>query len=75
MASLSNYTKALTYENMNPKVRNVQYAVRGELAIKAEDLKEKLERGDASLGFKQIVNCNIGNPQQLQQKPITFFRQ
>ncbi|KAJ1653277.1 alanine transaminase [Dispira simplex] len=75
MASSSNYTKTLTYENMNPKVRNVQYAVRGELAIKAEDLKEKLERGDVSLGFKQIVNCNIGNPQQLQQKPITFFRQ
>jgi hypothetical protein len=25
--------------------------------------------------FKQVVYCNIGNPQQLGQKPITFFRQ
>ena len=25
--------------------------------------------------FTQMVQCNIGNPQQLGQKPITFFRQ
>lgn len=28
-----------------------------------------------SLPFDRIINCNIGNPQQLSQKPITFFRQ
>jgi hypothetical protein len=27
------------------------------------------------LDFDRIIYCNIGNPQQLQQKPITFFRQ
>ncbi len=27
------------------------------------------------LAFTKITNCNIGNPQQLEQKPITFFRQ
>lgn len=27
------------------------------------------------LNFDRIIYCNIGNPQQLQQKPITFFRQ
>lgn len=25
--------------------------------------------------FKKLVWCNIGNPQQLGQRPITFFRQ
>ena len=25
--------------------------------------------------FDEIIYCNIGNPQQLNQKPITFFRQ
>jgi alanine transaminase len=25
--------------------------------------------------FKKVTYCNIGNPQQLNQKPITFFRQ
>lgn len=27
------------------------------------------------LGFSQVVHCNICNPQQLDQQPITFFRQ
>lgn len=30
---------------------------------------------DKSLAFDRVVFCNIGNPQQLAQKPITFFRQ
>ncbi len=25
--------------------------------------------------FNKIVHCNIGNPHQLGQQPITFFRQ
>jgi len=29
----------------------------------------------AKLPFKRVVGCNIGNPQALDQKPITFFRQ
>ena len=59
---------------MNAHIKNVEYAVRGELAIKAETLRDQLNKAN-SLPFKTIVNCNIGNPQQLQQKPITFFRQ
>jgi hypothetical protein len=59
---------------MNAHIRNVEYAVRGELAIKAETLKKQLN-SNKSLPFETIVNCNIGNPQQLEQKPITFFRQ
>ncbi|CAG8697170.1 2367_t:CDS:2, partial [Acaulospora morrowiae] len=27
------------------------------------------------LGFDAVIGCNIGNPQQLLQQPITFFRQ
>lgn len=30
---------------------------------------------DESLPFDQVISANIGNPQQLDQKPITFFRQ
>ncbi|KAJ1984524.1 alanine transaminase [Dimargaris verticillata] len=67
--------KVLTIDTINPKVKNVQYAVRGELAIKAEELKAKLTQGAKDLPFSTIVNCNIGNPQQLKQPPITFFRQ
>jgi hypothetical protein len=31
--------KVLTVESMNESVKNVEYAVRGELAIKAENLR------------------------------------
>ncbi|RKP25276.1 pyridoxal phosphate-dependent transferase, partial [Syncephalis pseudoplumigaleata] len=59
---------------INPNIRLVEYAVRGELAIRAEELNVALAHGE-SLPFSRVVNCNIGNPQQLNQKPITFFRQ
>ena len=66
----------LTVADLNPAVLNVQYAVRGELAIKAEDLRNKLEAGH-ELPFKRVINSNIGNPQQkgLDQPPLTFTRQ
>ncbi|KAK3812957.1 MAG: pyridoxal phosphate-dependent transferase [Benniella sp.] len=67
-------TKILTSKNMNQQVREAQYAVRGELAIRSEELKNELAKG-VKLPFKRVVGCNIGNPQALDQKPITFFRQ
>ncbi|KAF9194982.1 hypothetical protein BGZ51_005946 [Haplosporangium sp. Z 767] len=66
--------KILTGNNMNPNVRKAEYAVRGELAIRSEKIKTELANG-ASFPFKRVVGCNIGNPQALDQKPITFFRQ
>lgn len=68
-------TKRLTPENINPHVVKAKYAVRGELAVKSEEYKARLAKGDKSLPFDQVINANIGNPQQLDQKPITFFRQ
>ncbi|GBC06735.1 hypothetical protein RclHR1_07000005 [Rhizophagus clarus] len=68
--------KLLTYESINPHVKRVEYAVRGELAIRAEQIKDELSKGNSyNYDFDTVVNCNIGNPQQLKQKPITFFRQ
>ncbi|KAI9140283.1 pyridoxal phosphate-dependent transferase [Paraphysoderma sedebokerense] len=65
----------MTYENINPLVKNAEYAVRGELAIRAEQLRNELNKKSSTLPFKQITNCNIGNPQQLNQQPITYLRQ
>ncbi|KAJ1893565.1 alanine transaminase [Kickxella alabastrina] len=67
--------KVLTLETMNPNLRAMEYAVRGAIPIRAEALKEQLKSHPGSLLFKQITACNIGNPQQLMQKPITFLRQ
>jgi alanine transaminase len=68
--------RRLNYDNINPHVKAAQYAVRGELAVKSEEYRANLASADsAGLPFKQIISANIGNPQQLDQKPITFFRQ
>jgi alanine transaminase len=69
----------LTLENINPHVRAAQYAVRGELAVRAEEYRRQLAEQSPSspsrLPFDKVISANIGNPQQLDQKPITFFRQ
>jgi len=66
----------LNINNINPHVRAAQYAVRGELAVKSEQYRAALAKGDGKdLPFDTVIAANIGNPQQLDQKPITFFRQ
>ena len=48
--------------------------MRGEIVLLAQKMQKELAAGK-EYPFKKIVMCNIGNPQQLGQKPITFFRQ
>ena len=73
--------RSLNIDNINPHIRNAQYAVRGELAIRSEDYRVKLQKTrpptppDETLPFDSVISANIGNPQQLDQQPITFFRQ
>jgi aspartate/methionine/tyrosine aminotransferase len=52
--------------HLNPRVLNAEYAVRGPIVIRAQQLEEQ---------GKKIVYCNIGNPQALGQRPLTFIRQ
>jgi alanine transaminase len=66
--------RSLNINNINPHVKEAKYAVRGELAIKSEAYRAKLAKGE-KLPFDKVISANIGNPQQLDQKPITFFRQ
>jgi alanine transaminase len=69
--------KMLTLKNMNQSVVAAEYAVRGELAIRAEQLRSQLadKTSGTRLPFDGVISCNIGNPQQLGQPPISFFRQ
>jgi aspartate/methionine/tyrosine aminotransferase len=36
---------------------------------------EKRLKAGEKMPFKKVIYCNIGNPQSLEQKPITFHRQ
>ncbi|CAJ1939073.1 unnamed protein product [Cylindrotheca closterium] len=53
-------------ETMSQSLRRMQYAVRGEVVMKADQL--------AAQG-RDILYTNIGNPHQVGQAPITYFRQ
>ncbi|ORX38241.1 transaminase [Kockovaella imperatae] len=67
----------LTKSSINPAVLEVEYAVRGELALKADKYTHELADGKKDLPFDKVVTANIGNPQQkgLDQVPITYWRQ
>eukprot|EP00899_Mesostigma_viride_P028026 jgi/Mesvir1/8408/Mv12647-RA.2 len=58
--------KQLTLQSINQNILNSQYAVRGELYLRAQELQKQ---------GKEIIFTNVGNPHALGQKPITFFRQ
>lgn len=64
----------LTYESLNPSLRSAAYAVRGEIVIRAAAIAAELKAGSVKHPFKDIVYCNIGNPQELGQAPLTFPR-
>lgn len=75
--SSSAVMNSLTVDSLNPAIRNVEYAVRGELAIKAEAYRNQLKQPNHGLPFDRVISSNIGNPQQkgLDQQPISFNRQ
>ncbi len=53
-------------ENLCRAVREMQYAVRGPIVARAQELERQ---------GRQIIYCNIGNPQALAQRPLTWVRQ
>ena len=48
---------------------------RGEIVSRAKEIEDEIEAGKSDKPFKTILYCNIGNPQQLGQHPVTYFRQ
>lgn len=68
------HQKVLTYNNLSSNIKNAKYAVRGPIMIKAGELQKRLSQGE-KLPFSEIFLCNVGNPQQLGQPPLTFNRQ
>ena len=51
---------------VNKNIIDLEYAVRGPIPQQAAKLKQE---------GRNIIPCNIGNPQALGQKPITFYRE
>ncbi len=51
---------------LSERLLKAEYAVRGPIVQRAQELEAE---------GKKIIYCNIGNPQALEQKPLTFLRQ
>ena len=66
---------SITIDTINQNVKDMQYAVRGAIVSKAGEIEQALKADPTKYPFDKIVMCNIGNPQSLGQKPITFYRQ
>lgn len=56
----------ISIKDLNPHLLTAEYAVRGPIVIRAQELEKQ---------GKKIIYCNIGNPQALQQKPLSYIRQ
>ena len=65
---------AITVGTINHRVVDAEYAVRGPIVARAQQLERALRDGE-KLPFDKVVYCNIGNPHSLGQRPISFFRQ
>jgi aspartate/methionine/tyrosine aminotransferase len=56
----------LRLDDVAREVRDTEYAVRGPIVARAQELER---------AGREIIYCNIGNPQALGQRPITWVRQ
>merc|ERR1719183_332765 len=65
---------ALPPEKISPKIKEMEYAVRGKLVLNAQAHIKALKSGEER-PFPEVVLCNIGNPQSVGQPPLTFPRQ
>jgi alanine transaminase len=56
----------ITKNDLNKHLLVAEYAVRGPIVSRAQQLEEQGRR---------IIYCNVGNPQALKQRPLTYVRQ
>ena len=57
---------AMKLDELGKSVLETEYAVRGPIVARAQELEKT---------GKDIIYCNIGNPQALEQKPLSWVRQ
>ena len=74
LPTLRCFSSRITIDNINQKIRTADYAVRGEVVIRAIEIDNEMKKGK-KFPFDSLLYCNVGNPQAIKQKPITFLRE
>lgn len=67
--------KRLTIDSINQHLRSMEYAVRGKVVIAADRISNEIQEKVKEYPFDHIVYTNIGNPQSVGQRPLTWPRQ
>ena len=57
---------SIRMQDLGKAVVETEYAVRGPIVARAQQLERQ---------GREIIYCNIGNPQALEQRPLTYLRQ
>ena len=68
------YKKCLTKETISPNVINAEYAVRGKIPMRGQEIMDEIKKG-AKYPFDKTTSLNIGNPQAVGQGYATFNRE
>jgi len=74
-ATCCRLSSTLTTSGINPLVLKAQYAVRGELVLRAATIKAEMASGAGTFPFSKLLECNIGNPQAVGQTPVNYNRE
>ena len=72
--------KKLTLKTMSQNIVTMEYAVRGQVVVEADRIKEELLSAKHSnqtpkYSFDHIIYTNIGNPHSVGQNPLSWPRQ
>ncbi|KAM7542464.1 hypothetical protein Aperf_G00000016298 [Anoplocephala perfoliata] len=63
----------LSAKEINPNMRKLEYAVRGPIVQRANEIEKSILRGEKK-PFDSIIKCNIGDCHNAGQTPISFIR-
>jgi alanine transaminase len=67
--------KVFSRATINPNILATNFSVRGPIVVRADEINRQLRAGNVQKHpFEDILFCNHGNPQELGQKPISFYR-
>ena len=66
--------RTLGFTDLNSKLRRMKFALGGRLISEANKIRQALTNGHQAFPFTKVLQCDLGNPQFLGQKPITYYR-
>ena len=65
----------MTRESLSDNVKKAEYAVRGKIPLRGEEVQKQIDKGSKEFPFDKTTSLNIGNPQAVGQGFLSFNRE